>query len=82
MVPYNYYRALAIGIREVAFFYHLKFQSYIVNSYITLNDILGPSCKYPETTEDTLWGGIDTLANCKDNDHNRILQKIHICYIK
>ena len=31
MVPYNYYRAWAIGIREVAFFYHLKFQSYIVH---------------------------------------------------
>ena len=30
MVPYNYYGALATGIREVAFFYHLKTQSYIV----------------------------------------------------
>ena len=32
MVPYNYYRAWAIGIREVAFFYHLKFQSHRVPS--------------------------------------------------
>ena len=31
MVPYNYYGALATGIREVAFFYHLKSQFYIVN---------------------------------------------------
>ena len=30
MVPYNYYGALATGIREVAFFYHLKSHSYIV----------------------------------------------------
>ena len=30
MVPWNYYEALATGIREVAFFYHLKSQSYIV----------------------------------------------------
>ena len=30
MVPYKYYGALATGIREVAFFYHLKSQSYIV----------------------------------------------------
>ena len=31
MIPYNYYGALATGIGEVAFFYHLKSQSYIVN---------------------------------------------------
>ena len=30
MVPYNYDGDLATGIREVAFFYHLKTQSYIV----------------------------------------------------
>ena len=36
MVPYNYYGALATGIREVAFFYHLKYQSYIVKLYSSM----------------------------------------------
>ena len=31
MVPYDFYEALATEIREVAFFYHLKSQSYIVD---------------------------------------------------
>ena len=34
MVPYNYHGALATGNREVAFFYHLKSQSYIVLWYL------------------------------------------------
>ena len=41
MDPYNYYGAFATGIREVAFFYHSKFQSYIVtaiNLYVVLSE--------------------------------------------
>ena len=39
MVPYNCYGALATGIREVAFFYHLRSQSYIVICSRKSNDI-------------------------------------------
>ena len=32
MVTYSYFESLASGIKEVAFFYHLKYQSCMVNS--------------------------------------------------